>query len=134
MDVAGVKGWWRGAQKLCGYCQSHHHLKAPSQSARTHRNPSPIVLKSLPAVEIEAIIPHLLVEKLGVWGVLALLPYTSPDRWLVSIPSASLSMFLMIVRSAGSPIDSSKVEFLTLLNRSTAAYSTSVFFYESRKL
>lgn len=92
MDDAAISSWadnvWKAHSSALPAC---HHRGNSSQAeaskfyvqalgllrAGPGRNPSSAPQRTLPSRHIKAIIPHLLVEKLGVWSVQALLPYTS---------------------------------------------------------
>ena len=100
MNIVDLKRWLRDIPKLCDCPGSNYPSKSdassscsPPRVAGTYRNPSGVLLKSLPIRQINAIIPYLLVDELGIWGVLALLPYTSADRYLVSILTTALSLY-----------------------------------------
>ena len=89
MDTQGILCWLRNVQvHEPAYCRcTTFHPASPT--GKYYRNTSSILLKPLPPLRIQALIPSLLVEQLGVRGTLAILPYTSKNR-LVSAFSGLL--------------------------------------------
>ena len=91
MDTQGILCWLRNVPvHEPAYCRCKTFR--PSSPTGKYRNTSSILLKPLPPRRIQALIPSLLVEQLGVRGTLAILPYTSRNRlvsafvWTASLP------------------------------------------------